>query len=50
MCKIQVVRNTETLSEEMEGGINWKGINSTERERNDKLLNLLNSKLMQGTP
>lgn len=43
MSKIQSVKNTETLSEEMEGGVNWKGINSTERYW------LLNGKVMQDT-
>lgn len=32
MSKIQRVRNTEILSEEMEGSANLKGINSTERQ------------------
>jgi len=46
MSKIQRVRNTETPSEEMEGGVNWKGINSTERQWDDTLLN---GKLLQVT-
>ena len=46
MSKIQRVKNTETPSEEMEGDVNWKGINSTEKQQDDKLLN---GKLMQDT-